>query len=203
MAKANSIRFTILFLMLAASSCFAQTCTSQRTFRVNNAWIPGGTIPYGLALELFNPAGSGCDLYIQSITLSAGATSGPAYIEFGAAFTNALMPGCTANLDVTDLASLTSASLPGGISGIGNPCGPYTPISTGADGRWTLANGHPYEEEFEDPHRIPPGLGYSIWTSPAGYPAVRSATGDLTITLTIITVPSGVQLSAAKSKTSR
>lgn len=186
------VKKLLLCLALLMSSAFASpSCITVQNFSVNNAWTAGQTIPYGMVLEVFNPPASGCDLYITSMTLSAG--SNVPYIVFGSAFATSLMPGCAANVQAVDLAlPFMPATLPGGISGAGLPCGVYVPIGTVSDARWTLANGKPYEEDFGGrPRKVPPGIGYSIWTSPAGYPTVPSAIGDLTITFDIKTCPLG------------
>src|SRR5689334_4777424 len=105
------------------SSAFASAaCPTVQNFRVNNAWVPSQTIPYGMVMEVFNPGGTGCDMYITKIEPSAG--SNVAYIQFGTAFATALMPGCTSNLQVTDLAfPFSPAVLPSGMVGVGLPCG--------------------------------------------------------------------------------
>lgn len=179
--------------LLVCPALYAQgsLCTSPQTYRANNAWTAGQTIPYGMVLEIYNPLGSGCDLYIIDMTFSAG--SNVAYEVFGTAFATALMPGCSSNVQVTSMAApFTASSLPGGIAAVGLPCGTYIGIGTVSDGRWTLANGRIYEEDFGGKFRkVPPGFGYSLWTSPAGYPAVPNSVGDLTITLDVKTCPSG------------
>jgi len=184
----------VILVLLTSLRVVAQAtpCNSNRDFRISNAWQPSQVIPYGMVMEVFNPLGSGCDLYITGLTLSAG--SNLSYVEFGGAFATSLMPGCVSNLQVIDLSTPTLVlTLPGGISGVGLPCGAYVPIGTTTDGRWVLANGHPYDEDFKDkPRRLSPGVGYSIWTSPAGYPVIQSALGDLSITLTAKTCPVGI-----------
>lgn len=186
-------KLILALALMISPALYAQgsLCTTPQTYRANNAWTAGQTIPYGMVLEVFNPLGSGCDLYIIDMTFSAGANV--PYQVFGAAFANALMPGCSANVQVTSMsAPFVASSLPGGISAVGLPCGAYVSIGTITDGRWVLANGETYEEDFGGKLRkVPPGFGYSLWTSPAGYPGVANSVGDLTITLDVKTCPAG------------
>jgi hypothetical protein len=199
MAAYNFNRFAVLFLILAASlSCFAQnTCTAPQTFKINNHWSSGDTVPYGMVAEVFNPAGSGCDLYIVGYTVSVGLPKEIPYAEFGAAFATAVMPGCTSmesrSTNLLDLSPFPLVTM-------GLPCGPYISIGTTSDARWVIRSGEPYEESFGGkPQLIPQGMGYSLWsaipayTDTAGHqvPRYTSWAGDLTITLTVETLPAG------------
>jgi len=189
----KTIMLAIVLLMSLAS--FAQTytpCASVQRYQVSNAWSPSQQIQYGLAMELFNPIGSGCDLYIEGFSFSAGSNKGgPDYFEFGTASTTAILSGCSSNLQIVSIPRIMPAMLPGNITGVGQPGCLNQGIGLGTDGRWTLASGHVYDEDFDEPRLITSGFGYSVWTSFQGYPAVQSVTGDLTVTFRVKICPAG------------